>query len=76
MYSHIPTGSTPLTIAAYYGQADIIQLLLARGADRMAKNADGYDAITYARKFDFSESVRALESPPASATKAEPKPLQ
>jgi len=60
-YSHIAANSTALIIAAYYGQADIICVLLAHGADTTAKDADGYDALTYARKFDFSESVRALE---------------
>ena len=85
MYSHIPAGSTPLIIAAYYGQADIIQLLLAHGADRSVKNAKGYDAVTYARKFEFGVSVRILEgsamedrhppspSPPASTTSAPPR---
>jgi len=62
VYSHIAAHSTPLIIAAYYGQADIIYLLLAHGADPTAKDAEGYDALMYARKFDFSESVRALEA--------------
>jgi len=50
-----------LIIAACYGQADIIHLLLAHGADPTAKDAEGYDALMYARKFDFSESAKALE---------------
>jgi uncharacterized protein len=63
-YSRIAAGSTPLIIAAYYGQADILQILLAHGADRSIKNDDGYDALTFARKFEFGQSVRVLEGEP------------
>jgi hypothetical protein len=41
--------------------ADIIQVLLARGADRPIETAEGYDARTYARKLELGVSVRALE---------------
>lgn len=61
-YSKIPAGSTPLIIAAYYGQADIIDMLVRAGADRSRKNAEGYTALMYARKFEFSLSARALEA--------------
>ena len=61
-YSKIPAGSTPLIIAAYYGQADIIDILVRSGADRNLKNAEGYTALMYARKFEFSLSAHALEA--------------
>ncbi len=59
-YSPIPAGTTPLMIAAYYGQADIIKILLRFGANRRLRNAQGYDALMYARKYEFAEAVRAL----------------
>jgi ankyrin repeat protein len=59
-YSKIPAGSTPLIIAAYYGQIDIIELLLRYGADRTIKNDGGYTALMYAKKFEFAEAARAL----------------
>ncbi len=67
VYSHIPSRSTPLTIAAYYGQADIILVLLAHGADYTAKDTAGYDALAYARKFDFGRATKALEEAAAKA---------
>jgi ankyrin repeat protein len=59
-FSHIPAGSTPLIIAAYYGAEDIVAMLLARGADVRIKNADGYTAIGYAREFEFRSVANIL----------------
>jgi uncharacterized protein len=60
-YSHIPAGSTPLMIAAYYGQTDIIRFLLSSGAQIRLKNQEGYSALMYARKYEFGEAADALE---------------
>lgn len=68
-YSKIPAGSTPLCIAAYYGQADIIDILLKHGAKPGLKNSEGYSALDYAKKFEFALSFKELE---AAANKAAP----
>ena len=41
-------GETPLHRAAAYGSADMIQLLLAAGADKSAKDAHGESPLTWA----------------------------
>ena len=69
VYSKIPAGSTPLCIAAYYGQADIIEILLKHGANPILKNSEGYSALDYAKKFEFALSFKQLE---AAANKAAP----
>jgi hypothetical protein len=68
-YSKIPAGSTPLCIAAYYGQGDIIDILLKHGAKPGLKNSEGYSALDYAKKFEFALSFKELE---AAANKAVP----
>lgn len=43
-----PNGSTPLMLAAQYGSAEAVQLLLAEGADPELKNRLGLGAIDFA----------------------------
>lgn len=44
-----PKGYTPLMMAAGYGQADMVKLLLARGANARAADDRGATALDYAR---------------------------
>jgi hypothetical protein len=74
------SGMTPLMLAAGYGQRDIVQLLLARGAEPALRDRNGEAAVDYALNgmtdiddFTFfrcqSETATLLTkvSPPASA---------
>jgi len=42
-------GTTALMMAAGYGYTDVVELLLARGADRTLKNAKGETALDLAK---------------------------
>ncbi len=63
-----PNGSTPLMMAARYGDARVVDLLLAQGADPMLRNQQGLDAIDFARQADrvrvaeaIAEAIRARQ---------------
>ena len=45
-----PNGTTPLMMAAMYGTADAVKLLLAEGAVPQLKNQQGLTAIDFARR--------------------------
>ena len=45
-----PNRSTPLMMAARYGHADLVPLLLAEGADPTLRNEKGMTAIDFARQ--------------------------
>jgi len=53
-----PNGSTPLMMAALYGHARVVTLLLESGADPLLKNEQGLTAIDFARRAS-RESVAA-----------------
>jgi len=53
-------GSTPLMLAAQYGQVQAIRVLLELGADPMRKDVYNEDACGYARYFKASASFEAL----------------
>lgn len=55
-----PNGTTPLMMAARYGQADVVQLLLGEGADPALRNDQGMDAIDFARRADRPDIVEAI----------------
>ena len=64
-----PDGFTPLALAAFFGQRDVAQWLLANGADvnAVAKNATGYTPLTGAVARGDVEIVRLLLSSGANA---------
>jgi len=51
-----PNGSTPLMMAAMYGNSSAVKLLLEAGADPTIKNQLGLTAI------DFAQQVKRVES--------------
>lgn len=57
-----PNGSTPLMMAAKYGSASAVQLLLEAGADPSLKNGIGLSAIDFARTAQRTDSVEIIAS--------------
>lgn len=45
-----PNKSTPLMLAAHYGHADVVRLLLEEGADPSLRNEQGLTAVDFARR--------------------------
>jgi uncharacterized protein len=52
-----PNGSTPLMMAAMYGNASAVKLLLESGADPSLKNDLGLTAIDFAQRVKKTDSV-------------------
>ncbi len=63
-WAHWDAGLTPLHLAAAYGHADVVRLLLASGADPRIRDSkhDG-DAIGWARHFEQPAIVEILLTP-------------
>jgi ankyrin repeat protein len=55
-----PNKSTPLMMAARYGQDPVVQLLLEEGADPMLRNEQGLSAIDFARQAGRVASVELI----------------
>jgi len=53
-------GFTPLLHASEYGHAEVVKLLLSRGADVKAKSTNGWTALMWASLKGHTEVVRAL----------------
>jgi uncharacterized protein len=60
-------GRTPLHVATFARQREVIRLLAAAGADLQALENDRYDAVTIASVADDEETLRVLLSLGASA---------
>jgi ankyrin repeat protein len=55
-----PNGTTPLMMAAMYGTAPAVKLLLEAGADPMLKNQQGLSAIEFAQRASRTESAQLI----------------
>jgi uncharacterized protein len=55
-----PNGSTPLMMAAQYGTASAVKLLLEEGADPLLKNQLGLTAIDFARRVERADSAEII----------------
>jgi ankyrin repeat protein len=53
-------GETPLHFAAAYGDEEMVQAMLAAGADRTAPNTHGETPLAYAGRHCRPPSVRDL----------------
>lgn len=68
--NQIAYGTRPLMLAAGYGQAEVIDVLLAAGADVMAKNDGGFTARTMAEYKDYVQVINQLYEAEVNAGKA------
>lgn len=55
-----PNGTTPLMMAAMYGSAASVKLLLQEGADPKLKNQHGLSAVDFAQRGNRPDSVEAI----------------
>ena len=55
-----PNGSTPLMMAAMYGNVDTLKLLLDEGADPTLKNQLGLTAVDFAQRADRKDMVELI----------------
>lgn len=55
-----PNGSTPLMMAALYGNPKVVRLLLDEGADTAMKNEQGLSAIDFAHRAGRKETADAI----------------
>ncbi|AFY51199.1 ankyrin repeat-containing protein [Nostoc sp. PCC 7524] len=54
-------GITPLMRAASMGYGEIVEILIARGADVKRRDHQGWDALEFAQQNDHAEVVRILQ---------------
>ncbi|CAF1271906.1 unnamed protein product [Rotaria sordida] len=57
-----PNGSTALHAAAYYGNKEIVKLLLSKGTQRMIKNVHGYTPYDEAKTGDIKKLFQRVEA--------------
>ncbi|CAF1496566.1 unnamed protein product [Rotaria sp. Silwood1] len=56
-----PNGSTALHAAAYYGNKEVVKLLLSKGAQRMIKNVHGCTPYDEAKTEDIKKLFQRME---------------
>lgn len=57
-----PNRTTPLMMAAHYGHADVVKLLLEEGADPGLRNEQGLTAVDFARGAGRKEQAELIAS--------------
>jgi ankyrin repeat protein len=55
-----PNRSTPLMLAAMYGNRDLVPLLLEEGADPSLRNDQGLTAVDFARRVDRDDMAELI----------------
>ena len=68
-----PRGATPLHIAARFGQAAMVDLLVSHGADPSARDDRGQTPLDKARAFGLEEVVQRLQSAPTASRPFDPR---
>jgi ankyrin repeat protein len=69
-----PNGSTPLMMAAMYGNAECVKILLDAGADPTLKNQLGLSASDFARQASRLDSLSLIEVAVPEWTRTHAKP--
>jgi hypothetical protein len=69
-----PNGSTPLMMAAMYGNAECVKILLDAGADPTLKNQLGLSASEFARQASRLDSLSLIEVAVPEWTRTHAKP--
>ncbi|KPA73628.1 hypothetical protein ABB37_09760 [Leptomonas pyrrhocoris] len=69
-------GRTPFVWAAREGFAEVMELLLSRGADRDCADSDGWTALQYARTRNHPEAVYVVETYPIASMNALAKEVE
>jgi ankyrin repeat protein len=69
-----PNKSTPLMMAAMYGNADCVKLLIEGGADPTLKNELGLTASDFAKQVSRMDSLALIDSAVAQWGKSTTKP--
>jgi ankyrin repeat protein len=59
--NEISEDLSPLMIAARYNKVEILQVLLANGANVFAKNEKGFTALKYAQLSNATEAIAILK---------------
>jgi ankyrin repeat protein len=57
----IDSGNTPLMTAAWYGPPEVVEMLLAAGANRAARNKEGQTALDFATKQNNADIAALLK---------------
>ena len=57
-----PNGSTPLMMAAMYGNVDCVRMLLEAGADPTLKNQLGLSAADFAKRVSRDDSLALIDA--------------
>ena len=68
-----PNGSTPLMMAALYGNADCVKILLEAGADPTLKNQQGLNAADFANRASRTDSLLLIDAAVSQRGKDKPK---
>jgi hypothetical protein len=68
-----PNGSTPLMMAAMYGDVDCVKLLLEAGADPTLQNQQGLNAADFARRVSRLDSLAVIDAAISLWGKARPQ---
>jgi ankyrin repeat protein len=55
-----PNRTTPLMMAAHYGNPGVVKLLLEEGADPLLRNQKGLSAIDFARGANRAEAAEII----------------
>lgn len=71
-----PNESTPLMMAAMYGTASAVKLLLEAGADPMLRNVQGLSAFDFAEKTNKTDSARIIAAFMRASQAKSPQPQE